>query len=90
VRGTATGRLYGAPATKRSFEATFFDYVQFDEGLIVGRIQQTDVLGQMRQLYRKTMGLVGAWVMLWRLQVAHWNTGNQKNVRYGTSQTSRS
>jgi predicted ester cyclase len=30
VRGTATGRLYGAPATKRAFEASFFDYVKVD------------------------------------------------------------
>ena len=35
VRGTATGRLYGAPATRRSFEANFFDYVRTDDGLIV-------------------------------------------------------
>lgn len=30
VCGTATGRLYGAPATKRSFLASFFDYVRVD------------------------------------------------------------
>ena len=30
VRGTATGRLYGAPATGRSFEASFFDYVRVE------------------------------------------------------------
>ena len=48
VRGTATGRLYGAPATKRSFEASFFDYVRVDDGQIIERVQQADMLGQMR------------------------------------------
>ena len=68
VRGTAMGRLYGAPATKRSFEANFFDYVRVENGLIVERIQQTDVLGQMRQLYGKVVGLVGLGAMFLRLQ----------------------
>src|SRR5580700_5603637 len=67
VRGTATGRLYGAPATKRPFEASFFDYVKVDGGRIVERVQQADVLGQMRQLYGKPMGLVGLGAMFWRL-----------------------
>lgn len=67
ARGTATGRLYGAPATKRSFEASFFDCVRVENGLIVERIQQTDVLGQMRQLYGRAMGLVGLGAMFWRL-----------------------
>jgi len=67
VRGTATGRLYGAPATKRSCEASFFDYVRLENGLIIERVQQADVLGQMRQLYGKALGLVGLGAMLWRL-----------------------
>jgi predicted ester cyclase len=67
VRGTATGRLYGAPATKRPFEASFFDYVRVDDGQIIERIQQADVLGQMRQLYGKTLGLVGLDAMFLRL-----------------------
>lgn len=67
VRGTALGRLYGAPATRRSFEACFFDYVKIEHDLIVERIQQTDVLGQMRQLYGKAFGLIGIGAMLWRL-----------------------
>ena len=67
VRGTATGRLYGAPATKRSFEANFFDYVRLADGRIVERIQQADVLGQMRQLYGRAVGLVGLGAMFWRL-----------------------
>lgn len=67
VRGTATGRLYGAPATRRSFAASFFDYVRVDDGLIVERIQQTDVLAQMRQLYGKLLGLAGLDAMFIRL-----------------------
>ena len=67
ARGTATGRLYGAPATKRSFEASFFDFVRVDDSLIVERVQQTDVLGLMRQLYGRAMGTVGLAAMLWRL-----------------------
>jgi len=67
VRGTATGRLYGAPATKRAFEASFFDYVRLADGRIVERIQQADVLGQMRQLYGKALGLVGLGAMFYRL-----------------------
>ncbi len=66
VRGTATGRLYGAPATKRPFEANFFDYVRVDDGRIVERVQQTDVLTQMRQLYGRGVGLVGLATMFWR------------------------
>ena len=67
VRGTATGRLYGAPATKRSFEANFFDYVRVDDGKIIERVQQTDVFVQMRQLYGKAIGLVGLDAMFLRL-----------------------
>jgi len=67
VRGTATGRLYGAPATKRSFQASFFDYVRVQDGLIIERVQQADVLGQMRQLYGKGLGLVGLDAMFLRL-----------------------
>jgi len=67
VRGTATGRLYGAPATKRAFQASFFDYVRVDNGQIIERVQQADVLGQMRQLYGKALGLVGLDAMFLRL-----------------------
>ena len=67
VRGTATGRLYGAPATKRAFEASFFDYVRVDNGRIIERVQQADVLGQMQQLYGKALGLIGLDAMFLRL-----------------------
>jgi predicted ester cyclase len=59
VRGTALGKLYGAPASRKTYEASFFDYVEVDDKLIVDRVQQADVLGQMRQLYGKTVGLFG-------------------------------
>ena len=65
--GTATGRLYGAPATKRSCQASFFDYVRLDDGRIIERVQQADVLAQMRQLYGKAFGLVGLDAMFLRL-----------------------
>lgn len=67
VRGTATGRLYGAPATKRSFQASFFDYVRVDDGRIIERVQQADVLAQMRQMYGKALGLIGLDAMFLRL-----------------------
>jgi len=67
ARGTATGRLYGAPATKRAVAASFFDYVKVEDGKIIERVQQTDVLGQMRQLYGKGLGLVGLDAMFLRL-----------------------
>jgi predicted ester cyclase len=66
VSGTASGRLYGAPATKRSYQASFFDYARVSDGLIVERIQQADILGQMRQLYGKGLGLVGLAAMFLR------------------------
>jgi predicted ester cyclase len=67
VSGTATGRLYGAPATKRSYKASYFDYVRVQDGLIVERVQQADILGQMRQLYGKGLGLIGLDAMFLRL-----------------------
>jgi predicted ester cyclase len=66
ARGTATGRLYGAPATKRSYEASFFDYIRLENDRIVERVQQADVLGQMRQLYGKPLGLVAVGAMFLR------------------------
>ena len=48
-------------------EASFFDYVRVDDGRIVERIQQADVLGQMRQFYGKALGLIGLDAMFPRL-----------------------
>ena len=66
VSGTALGRLYGAPATKHHYEASYFDYVRLDQGQIIERIQQADILGQMRQLYGRVLGVAGVSAMLLR------------------------
>jgi hypothetical protein len=59
--------LVCAAAAKRSFEASFFDCVRVQDGLIIERVQQADVLGQMRQLYCKALGLAGLDVVFLRL-----------------------
>lgn len=51
VRGRQSGRLFGAPATRRCFRANMFDYVRVEDARIVSRIQQVDMFGQMRQLF---------------------------------------
>ena len=51
VTGRQSGRLYGAPATGRSYTASMFDYVRVENGKIVDRIQQADLLGQFRRLF---------------------------------------
>jgi predicted ester cyclase len=66
VSGTALGRLYGAPAAKHHYQASFFDYVRLDQGRIVERVQQADLLAQMRQLYGHLLGAAGISAMLLR------------------------
>ena len=66
VSGTALGRLYGAPATKHHYEESYFDYVRLDQGRTVERVQQADLLGQMRQLYGRVLGVAGISAMLLR------------------------
>ena len=61
------GGCTARPATKRSYQASFFDYVRIDDGRIIERVQQADVLAQMRQLYGKALGLVGLDAMFLRL-----------------------
>ena len=51
VTGTNTGRFFGAPPTGRSYEVNMFDYARLEDGRIVERIQQSDTLSQLRQLY---------------------------------------
>lgn len=51
VTGTNSGRLFGAPPTGRSYEASMFDYAKVENGRIVERIQQSDTLSQLRQMY---------------------------------------
>lgn len=67
ARGTNTGRLYGAPATKHHYEVNYFDIVHLDNDLIVHRVQQADVLGQMRQLFGRVLGTAALGALITRL-----------------------
>jgi predicted ester cyclase len=51
VTGTNTGRFFGTPPTGCSYEASMFDYARLEDGRIVERIQQSDTLSQLRQMY---------------------------------------
>jgi predicted ester cyclase len=51
VTGTNKGRFFGAPPTGRSYEASMFDYAKIEDGRIVERIQQSDTLSQLTQMY---------------------------------------
>jgi hypothetical protein len=48
--------LVCAAAAKRSFEASFFDYVRVQDGLIIERVQQADVLGPDAPALRQSAG----------------------------------
>ena len=52
VTGTNTGRFFGAPATGRSYEVSMFDYARLEDGRILERVQQSDTLSQLTQMYR--------------------------------------
>ena len=63
VTGTNSGRFFGAPPTGRSYEASMFDYARIEDGRIVERIQQSDTLSQLTQMYAgaaKKAAVVGA------------------------------
>ncbi len=66
ARGRNTGRLYGAPATGKRYAASYFDLVRLRDGLIVHRVQQADVLGQMRQMYGRMLGTVAVGALVVR------------------------
>ena len=51
VTGTNSGRFFGAPPTGRSYEASMFDYARLEDGRIVERVQQSDTLSQLTQMY---------------------------------------
>jgi predicted ester cyclase len=51
VTGTNSGRFYGIPATNSRYEVNMFDYATIEDGRIVERIQQSDTLSQMLQMY---------------------------------------
>ena len=63
VTGTNSGHFFGAPPTGRSYEASMFDYARIEDGRIVERIQQSDTLSQLTQMYAgaaKKAAVVGA------------------------------
>lgn len=71
VTGTNTGRFFSAPPTGRSYEASMFDYARLENGRIVERIQQSDTLSQLMQMYAGAakkaavgVGLLGAAALL--------------------------
>jgi predicted ester cyclase len=51
VTGTNTGCFFGAPPTRRHYEVPMFDYARLEDGRIVERIQQSDTLSQLIQMY---------------------------------------
>ena len=66
VRGTNAGNFYGAPPTHQRYEVNMFDYVELVDGKIVERVQQSDALSQLRQMYAaplKRTGIVAGGVL---------------------------
>ncbi len=51
VTGTNTGNFFGVPPTGRRYEVGMFDYARLQDGRIVERVQQSDLLSQFRQMY---------------------------------------
>lgn len=51
VTGTNTGSFFGVPPTGRRYEVGMFDYARLEDGRIVERVQQSDLLSQFRQMY---------------------------------------
>jgi predicted ester cyclase len=51
VTVTNSGKFFGAPSTGRSCEVSMFDYARLEDGSIVERVQQSDALSQLRQIY---------------------------------------
>lgn len=66
VRGTNAGTFYGAPPTHQTYHVSVFDYVELVDGKIVERVQQSDALSQLRQIYAaplKRTGIVAGSVL---------------------------
>lgn len=59
VTGTNTGSLFGVPPTRKAYSVNMFDYVKIADGKIVERVQQSDNLGQMKQLYGDVLKWTG-------------------------------
>ena len=75
VTGTNTGRFFGAPPTGRRYEASMFDYARLEDGRIVERIQQSDTLSQLRQMYSgaaKKAGLAAGAGLMGAALLAFW------------------
>jgi predicted ester cyclase len=73
VRGTNSGPFYGVPATSRSYEVNMFDYATIRDDRIVERIQQSDTLSQVRQMYAgaaRKAGLISAGIATLSLAAA--------------------
>lgn len=71
VTGTNLGRFYGIPATGAAFQVSMFDYARIEDGRIIERVQQSDTLSQIRQMYAGTArkaaaigGMIGALALL--------------------------
>ena len=64
VTGTNSGRFFGAPPTGRSYEVSMSDWARLENGRIVERIQQSDALSQLTQMYagaaKKAAAVAGA------------------------------
>ncbi len=66
VTGTNSGKFFGVPATNSSYEVNMFDYATIEDGKIVERIQQSDTLSQMLQMYSgvaKKAGLIAGGIV---------------------------
>ncbi len=79
VTGTNSGRFFGAPPTGRSYEVSMFDYAKIEDGRIVERIQQSDTLSQLRQMYtgaaKKAAAAAGAGLIGAAALFALWQRG---------------
>ena len=66
LTGTNTGRFFGVSPTGRPYEVNMFDYARLEDSRIVERVQQSDTLSQLGQMYggaakkAAAAGLVGA------------------------------
>jgi predicted ester cyclase len=60
VTATNTGPMMGMPATNKAMQAYMFDYVKLRDNRIVERIQLSDNMGMMQQLFGGMPGMPGA------------------------------
>ena len=88
VTGTNTGRFFGAPPTGRSYEASMFDYARIEDGRIVERIQQSDTLSQLTQMYGGAARKAGLAAGAGLLGALLWSVGRRRS-RASRPSTSR-